>query len=170
MKKILLVIAFLLTTLTLNAKDSKHKMVATDIDGNTLHITGTKGGFTIDEYKGKAIFLEFFGHMCPPCMATIPHYIDLTKEYKDKLQIIAIEAQGYDDGQLQEFKKKKGINYTLLSSQGAGEFYQYVSGRSGWRGAIPFLIATDTKGNVKFIKAGFIPEDNLKSLVEKITN
>ena len=170
MKKILLIIAFLLTTLNLDAKETEHKMVATDIDGNTLHITGTKGGFVIDEYKGKAVFLEFFGHQCPPCMATIPHYIKLSKEYKDKLQIIAIEAQGYDDGQLQAFKKQKGINYTLLSSQGAGEFYQYVSGRAGWRGAIPFLVATDTKGDVKFIRAGFIPENSLKALIEKITN
>jgi len=170
MKNILLTIVILLTTLNLYAKGTEHKMVVTDIDGNTLHITGTKGGFVIDEYKGKAVFLEFFGHMCPPCMATIPHYIKLTKEYKDKLKIVAIEAQSFDNDQLKSFRDKKGINYTLLSSEGAGEFYQYVAGRAGWRGAIPFLVATDTKGNVKFIRAGFIPENALKTLIGKITN
>jgi thiol-disulfide isomerase/thioredoxin len=171
MKKILITLAIIFTTLTLNAKDSgEHKMVATDIDGNKLHITGTKSGLIIDEYKGKVIFLEYFGHQCPPCMATIPHYIELTDKYKDKLQIIAIEAQGYDDEQLKKFREQKKINYELLSTQGAGELYQYVSGRAGWRGAIPFLVAIDPKGNVKFIRAGFIPESDLKTLVEKLIN
>ena len=168
MKKILLIASILLFAVVAQAKD--HKMTVTDVNGKTLHITGTKKGFTIDEYKGKVIFLEYFGHMCPPCIASIPHYNDLMKKYKDKLQVIAIEAQGYSDDQVKEFAKQKGIEYELLSSQGAGEFYEYVSNRAGWRGAIPYLIATDTEGNVKFIKAGLMSEDELKTLFEKLSN
>jgi peroxiredoxin len=103
-------------------------------------------------------------------MASIPHYKKLTEKYKDKLAMIAIEAQGYDNSQLQGFAKEKGINYTLMSSDGAGEFYQYVSGRAGWRGAIPFLVVTDTQGNVKFVKPGYVDENELETLIQKFSN
>jgi len=168
MKKLLLIASIILFSSIAQAKD--HKMTATDVNGNTLHITGTKTGFNIDEHKGKVIFLEYFGHMCPPCLASIPHYNDLMKKHKDKLQVIAIEAQGYNDEQVKAFAKEKGINYTLLSSQGAGEFYEYVANRAGWRGAIPYLIAVDTKGNVKFVKAGLMSESELESLFQQLSN
>jgi thiol-disulfide isomerase/thioredoxin len=165
MKKVL---ALIFLTISLFGAD--HKMVATDMNGKKIHITGTKSGFTVDEHKGKIIFLEFFGHMCPPCMASIPHYKKLTEKYKDKLAMIAIEAQGYNDSQLKDFAKEKGINYTLMSSDGAGEFYQYVSGRAGWRGAIPFLVVTDMQGNVKFVKPGYVDESELETLIQKFSN
>jgi len=172
MKKILLIAMILFTSSAMQAKDeaTQHSMTATDMNGNTIHITGTKTGFNIDRDKGKVVFLEFFGHMCPPCMASIPHYNDLVKKHKGKLDVIAIEAQGLDDVQLREFAKQKGINYTLLTSQGAGEFYTYLGNRAGWKGAIPYLIATDTKGNVKFIKAGLLSESELESLFQKLSN
>ncbi len=165
MKKILFISLFLLSSLLFGAEEQK--MIITDVNGKQFHVTGTKAGFKIDEAKGKVVFLEYFGHMCPPCMASIPHYIDLTKKYKDKFEMFAIEAQGYNDVQLKELGKKKGINYHLFSTDGAGEFYQYVAGRAGWKGAIPFLVVTDPKGNVKFIKAGYIDEADLEQLIQK---
>ncbi len=168
MKKFLIMIALILSSLTLNAKDTK--MVAVDMNGNKLHVTGTDNGIIIDEYKGKVLFIEYFGHMCPPCMKSIPHYNDLIKKHKDKLAVIAIEAQGYTDTQLQQFVKEKGIDYTVMSASGAGEMYEYISSRAGWRGAIPFLVAVDTKGNVKFIKAGLLSESELEALFGRLSN
>jgi thiol-disulfide isomerase/thioredoxin len=165
MKKII-TIMFLVASLF--AAD--HKMTATDIDGKVYNITGTKLGVDIQELKGKALFIEFFGHNCPPCLASIPHYNKLSKKYKDKLAILAIEAQSYNKTQLKAFAKEKGIEYTLFTGQDAGEFYQYLAGRSGWNGAIPFLIAVDPDGKVKFVKAGMIPESSLESVIEKLIN
>jgi len=167
MKKILFLIVLVFTT-ALFAKSQR--FTVTDVNGKTLHMTTTNKGISIDEYKNKVLFVEFFGHMCPPCLASIPHYNDLMKKYKNKLQVIAIEVQNYNDEQVKEFGKENGINYTLLSVEGAGELYRYMANRSGWTGAIPYLIATDTKGSVKFIKPGLMSEAELESLLNMLSN
>jgi len=102
MKKIL---ALLFLVASLFAAD--HKMTATDINGHVYNITGTKSGVIIDKLKGKVVFIEFFGHNCPPCLASIPHYNKLSQKYKDKMAVLAIEAQSYNTAQLKEFAKQK---------------------------------------------------------------
>jgi len=141
----------------------------TDINGKTYEITGTDGGLKIAGLEGKVVFIEFFGHKCPPCLASIPHLKHLQAKYKDKLAIIAIEVQGYSPAQLKAFAKEKGMNYTVVSGEIERFFVNYIAQRAQWRGSIPFLLALDPKGNVKFIQAGMLPEKSLESLVAQLS-
>jgi len=77
MKKIF-ALTFLLFSLftSLNAEDAP-KMSMTDTEGKTYQITGTDQGLNIKGLEGKIVFLEFFGHKCPPCLKSIPHLINL---------------------------------------------------------------------------------------------
>jgi thiol-disulfide isomerase/thioredoxin len=143
-------------------------MSITDIKGKTYQITGTEEGLNIEGMEGKIVFLEFFGHRCPPCLKSIPHHIKLQEKYKDKLAIIAIEVQGYNNKQLTEFVKEKGINYITATDRNAGNFISYISQRAEWRGSIPFLIALDTKGAVQFVQAGMLPEATLEELIKQL--
>ncbi|WP_294955132.1 TlpA disulfide reductase family protein [Sulfurovum sp.] len=143
-------------------------MNITDINGHTYHITGTEQGFKIKGLEGKIIFLEFFGHRCPPCLASIPHLIDMQKKYKDKLAVISIEVQGLTNGQLQQFAKEKGMNYIVVANEKAGKFTDYIAQRAQWRGSIPFMVALDKKGNVQFVQAGMLPESSLEELVRQL--
>ncbi len=145
------------------------QMSMTDITGKTYQITGTKEGFDIKGLEGKVVFLEFFGHNCPPCLASIPHLIHLQKKYPNKLAIVAVEVQGYNQAQLKAFAKAKGINYTVVSQQDAPNFVNYVQRRAQWQGAIPFLVALDTKGDVQFVQAGMIQEATLEELIGKLS-
>ncbi len=141
-----------------------------DIKGNTYQITGTEQGFDIKGVEGKIIFLEFFGHRCPPCLASIPHLIKLQEKYKKKLAIIAIEVQDYPTEKLREFVKEKGMNYTVIPYEKAENFVKYISLRADWRGSIPFLVALDTKGVVQFIHAGMLPESSLEELIKQLSD
>jgi len=150
------------------AAANQHVMNITDIKGVTYQITGTKEGFKIKGLEGKIVFLEFFGHKCPPCLASIPHLIDLKKKYKDNLAIISIEVQGLTNSQLTQFAKKKGMNYIVVSNEKAGNFTNYIAQRAQWRGSIPFMVALDKKGNVQFVQAGMLPESALEELVKQL--
>jgi len=140
----------------------------TDTKGNTYQIQGTDNGLKVKGMENKVLFLEFFGHRCPPCLATIPHLIELQKKYPEKLAIISIEVQGYNNAQLQKFVAKKGMNYIVVADEKSDNLVNYISQRAQWKGSIPFMLALDTKGNVQFIQAGLIPQASLDALVQKL--
>ncbi len=140
------------------------------IDGTTISVEGTKNGLNIPDAKGKITFIELWGTHCPPCLMSIPHYINLKNEYKDKIKIYAIESQGTPANYLKEFVKSKGINYTVLTQRENLPFVRYFAARAGWRGAIPYLVILNQKGNVVDIKRGMLPEKYVKSVVEYLLN
>ncbi|MFK5977098.1 MAG: TlpA disulfide reductase family protein [Sulfurovum sp.] len=148
------------------------KMSITDINGVNYEISGTEEGMKFKGLEDKVIILEFFGHKCPPCIASIPNLIKLQKEYKDKLAIIAIEVQGYTNKKLQEFAKDNKLNYITVAGEKANSFIEYISQRAEWRGSIPFTVGMDTKGDVQFIEVGMVPypllEEHVKKLSKKI--
>jgi thiol-disulfide isomerase/thioredoxin len=165
---------FLLATLLLgvsnaNAIPEVASMPMTDVTGKSYTAIPTKEGLEIEGLEGKIVFLEFFGHKCPPCLASIPHLINLQRKYKDKLAIVAIEVQGYNHNKTKKFAKEKGMNYIVVSEEKASELVQYIQQRAQWRGSIPFLVALDTAGDVKFIQAGMLQESALEELITKLS-
>ncbi|MBT8343500.1 MAG: TlpA family protein disulfide reductase [Sulfurovum sp.] len=173
MKKLLTTSLLLLSLLTYTqaAEDKAHltEMTMTDIKGKTYDVTGTEQGLLIKGLEGKVIFLEFFGHKCPPCLASIPHLVKLQKKYKDSLAIVAIEVQGYNQEKTKKFAKEKGMNYIVVSEEKASELVNYIQQRAQWRGSIPFLVALDTKGDVQFVQAGMLPEASLEELISQLS-
>lgn len=144
-------------------------MTITDIKGKTYNVTGTEQGLTIEGLEGKVVFLEFFGHKCPPCIASIPHMNHLQKKYQDKLAVIAIEVQGYNNEEVKKFAQEHKINYIAISEEKASDFVYYIQQRAQWRGSIPFMVALDTKGDVQFVQAGMLSEPELEQLYTELS-
>lgn len=168
MRKILTSALLIFSLFTYTQAAEAPQMSITDIKGVTHQITGTEEGLKIKGLEGKIVFLEFFGHRCPPCIKSIPHLIKLQEKYKDKLAIIAIEVQGFNNKQLTDFAKEKGMNYIVVSDEKAGSFTNYIGQRAEWRGSIPFLVALDSKGAVQFVQAGMLPESSLEELIKQL--
>jgi len=169
--KRLFIAALLLVSLlsfTQAAQDEK-PMTMTDIQGKTYNVTGTEQGLIIEGLEGKVVFLEFFGHKCPPCLASIPHLIHLQKKHQGKLAIVAIEVQGYSNEQVKKFAKEHNINYIAVSEEKAVDLVYYIQQRAQWRGSIPFMVALDTKGDVQFVQAGMLPEASLEELFTQLS-
>jgi len=163
MKKTLLALLTLLAfTLNLSAEDMK--MV--DTDGKSYKVVGTDNNIKIEGMEGKVIFLEFFGLNCPGCKRIMPNLINVQEKYKDKLQVMAIEVQKNDVNPINAYKQEHEINYITLSNYDVGRVVRYVMEKSGWKGAIPFVVAIDSKGQVQFAQAGVISEEDLAKYVE----
>ena len=167
MKKITL--ALLFVSLMTFAQAADDKITVTTVNGKTLNIIGTDTGLTVEEYKGKVVFLEFFGHRCPPCIKSIPHYKKLQAKYKNELAIVAVEVQGMDNATLKSFVKKKGINYPTIAQEKASSLVSYISTRAQWEGSIPFLIILDKEGGVQLVQAGMLPEATLENWIKKLS-
>jgi len=172
MKKILLALlfsSFITSVYAIENTISHPKMSFTDTNGKIYKVQGTEEGLNIEGLEGKVVFLEFFGHQCPPCLASIPHLISLQEKYKDTLAVISIEVQGYNTKQLAQLVKEKKMNYIVSSEETASKLVNYIQQRAQWRGSIPFLVALDTKGNVQFVQAGMLPESSLEDLIEQLS-
>ena len=183
MKKILIVLLLLLLFIgcdektnekqTLNRVDlqekqkSISKFVLETINGEKLHIKEIDNGLEFKEKKGKVLFLVLFGYRCPPCLQEIPSFIELDREHKD-LEIVAIEVQGYDSGELKSFAQNKGINYTLISSDNHMEFIRYIQKRANWSGGIPFIIGLNKKGKVIIMHTGGVEKSTLEGAYQDL--
>ncbi len=140
----------------------------TTTKGKSLNIDELDGGLAIHELKDKVVFLIFFGHRCPPCLAEIPALIELTKEGHKDLEIMAIEVQGLNNSSLEKFAKYKGINYSLISADNNQDFISYVGGKAGWSGAIPFLLAMNSKGVVQMVHTGGLGKAQFDNIFKEI--
>ena len=140
------------------------------IDGKTLHLEGTPDGLKVKEYKGKVLFLEFWGTRCPPCKMSIPHYIDLMKKYKDKLAMVAVEVQATPKDRLKKFVESHKINYDVVAHSDAGGFVDYIAQRAQWRGAIPFLLIFDRSGRVVTMQEGMLREEALEGIIKTLSS
>ena len=137
----------------------------TDVNGKVYNVKELANGLEFDNIKDKVILLEFFGHRCPPCKKSIPHYISLQEKFKKDMTVVAIEVQGLNRKQLSGFVKKKGINYITIAQEDAGLLLEHISARSGWSGAIPYLIILNQKGEVQTMQAGMVPESALARVI-----
>ncbi len=168
MKKLLLSLLIGLS-ISINAYGEEHPdLTFKDIKGTTIQVKGAENGLDIPSLKGKVVFIEFFGHQCPPCIMSIPHLIDMQKKHKDKLTILSIEVQGMNENDLKDFVAEKGINYTITTEKKARDLVNYIGARAEWNGGIPFTVALDTKGDVQFIQAGMLPEENMEELFQDL--
>jgi thiol-disulfide isomerase/thioredoxin len=140
------------------------------IDNKVLEVTEAKNGLKFKDFKGKVVLLEFWGTHCPPCLVSIPHYIKLKNEYKDKIAMVAIEVQMTPRERLKKFVEAKGINYNIATQGDNLDFVRYVANRAGWRGAIPYLIILDGNGNVIDIKRGYADEQYVKAVIDYSLN
>jgi len=165
MKKILMI--FIFSSLTLWAVNPMN-LSMTDINGVKYTITNTEQGIKISGLEKKVVFLEFFGHNCPPCLKSIPHLIHLQNKYKDKLAIVSIEVQGYTTSQVKQFAEYKKMNYIVISEKTASKVVALVQQRAQWRGSIPFLVAMDRNSDVQFVQAGLLPEEYLEKLIKRL--
>lgn len=166
MKKIIL--ALLLAGGMLVHASEEKTIQFTDTAQKTYSVIGTDEGLVIDQLKGKIVFLEFFGHRCPPCLKAMPDYQKLHEAYGDKLAIVAVEVQGLSNNELIDFAKEKGLTYVTVAQEKASLFVEYVAMRAEWSGVIPFLVILDQQGAVQLMHAGSLPFETFEEIIKEL--
>jgi thiol-disulfide isomerase/thioredoxin len=143
------------------AKSSNH-MSLTTTAGKVINIDITPNGFEFKQYPGKTVLMNFFGPMCPPCIIEMPHLIELQKEHKDEIQIIAVQVQmPMEQGEIKDFVKKNNINYPVINLNDAWDIVSFVKANTNWGGQIPFMMMFDKKGYLKQQYMGLVENDKL---------
>ena len=163
---LVMLIAFLTLNINLVAKN----MEMIDTDGKAYKVIAENNSLKVEGMEGKVVFIELFGLKCPACKKAMPHLINLQNKYKNKLKIMAIEVQKNDIKPINAYKKEHGINYTTLSNYDVGLVVRHIADKSGWQGEIPFIVAIDSKGDVKFAQSGMLPQKALEKYIQEFSN
>jgi len=136
------------------AYDAAPNFTLTDIDGNE---------FSLSDYLGKVVILDFFGSQCGPCLAEMSHLKTLHEEFgEDVLAIITIDVHYGDTVEcLKEIREEYGIDWTLaLDTAGVVDKYRVV--------AIPTLVIIDSDGYKRYRHVGLTEESVLSEEVAAI--
>ena len=123
---------------------------------------------TFSEYKGKTIFLNFWGTWCPPCRSEMPEIQKLYEKYgnnEEDLVVLGIAAPEYgDEGtveEIKEFLSENEYTFPVVMDETWEMFYWY--GIS----AFPTTFMIDAEGNVYGYVQGAITGDMMESIVQQ---
>jgi thiol-disulfide isomerase/thioredoxin len=129
------------------------KFMALDIDGN-FH--------TLEQYKGKALILNFWGTWCPPCRRELPDLKKIYSEYKSRgLEIIGLAINDTPD-KVRNFARQTGLDWVMLiANQESAQSYQIGNG-------VPVTIFLNREGKEVSRAIGARDYNYFKNEIEKI--
>jgi thiol-disulfide isomerase/thioredoxin len=128
----------------------------TTLDGKPAH--------SLEELKGKVVYMDFWASWCPPCVKSFPFLNQLDSELKDKgLHVIGINLdEKITDAQ--EFIAKHPVDFSIVAdaSKQCAKGFDVM--------AMPTSYLIDRKGNIRHIHQGFRPgeSEKLRALITQL--
>jgi len=124
----------------------------TSLDGKTHKLS---------EYKGKAVFVNFWGTWCPPCVKEIPDLVALYNGNKGKgFEMVGLAVSPDDLAAVKKFNEKNRLPYLLAMSSDA------LKNQFGFR-AVPTTVAIDKAGVVRDVLIGARSKAEYQSVLDK---
>ena len=99
--------------------------------------------YTLSDYQGKIVVINFWAVWCPPCKIEIPELIELYNTYKDQgLMVFGIAIDSGKDEKIREKAEELKINYPVIN----GDEYAIRKAVGGIR-AVPTTFMISPEGN-----------------------
>ena len=136
------------------------------------NLDGTK--FTIADKKGKVLLLNIWGIWCPPCIAEMPHLVEIYEKHKDNgLEVIGLNI-GDENQNPENVDKIKAfvakfepkLTYPIvISNKAATAQFQGMTGK----GVVPQTMLIDRENKLRgiFIGGGRGVLNTMKQTVDK---
>ncbi len=101
--------------------------------------------------KKKAVVLNFWYLNCQPCKLEFPYLQEAYEEYKDVLEVLAVNPMDGTDKTISDFQAENGLTFPMAACD--GEWTGYMGDI-----AFPTTVVIDRYGIVSFIHTGSITE------------
>jgi thiol-disulfide isomerase/thioredoxin len=119
----------------------------------------------LEQWKGKIIVVNFWATWCPPCIAEIPEFIKIQKQYeKQGVQFVGIAID--QKSKVQAFAKENKMNYPVLLGDLAGIDLARRIGNAN--GGLPYSVIVDRNGNVVATQLGTLSREKLEVIIKPL--
>ena len=134
--------------------------------------TGDEEEYTLSAHSGRVVVLNYWYTSCGPCVAELPHFIEVAAQYKDKIDIVAIHSDTFIGDDIETFITEQGwadsdIIFALDAKQENGQStYETYGGKS----AYPMTVVIDAEGIITCVNQGEMSREALVSAIEDAMN
>ena len=130
----------------------------------TLHYTDGRV-FTLSQFRGKVVMLQFTASWCGICRKEMPHIeSEIWQKYKDNPDFVLVGVDREETKEVvEEYTSKLGTTYPMLLDDKGDVFASYALRQSG----ITRNVLIDKDGRILMLTRRYV-EPEFKQLVEKI--
>lgn len=133
--------------------DSAPDFVLTDLNGNKIQLS---------DYRGKGVFLNFWGTWCKPCEKEMPYINNQYDVYKNEgVEVIAVNV-GEAEVAVQTFVDRFHLTFPVAIDQQDQVMNAYHIG------PLPTTFLIDKDGKIVDIITGTMTEEDVKKHMERI--
>jgi len=118
--------------------------------------------FSLSDFKGKVVILDFFYINCSACRAEIDELKQIKSKFGAQVVIISISVNPMDTNEaLRKFAKEHGINWIVARDTANLADTYGVS-------AVPTLVIIDKEGYIRYTHVGFTSYEALENEVMEL--
>jgi len=117
------------------------------------------------QWKGKVMVINFWATWCPPCIAEIPEFIKIQKQYQQQgVQFVGIAID--QRSKVQTFATEVGMNYPVLLGDLAGiDLARRIGNPSG---GLPYTVIVDRTGKIVTTQLGTLSTEKLEGIIKPL--
>lgn len=160
---LLLLGAALVFALYTNFTKDKNESLRKGSEAPNFVLTDMEGKeHKLSEYKGKGVFLNFWGTYCKPCEYEMPYMENQYKNFKDQgVEILAVNV-GESDYAVNNFITKHDLTFPVMIDKGREVENAYRVD------ILPVSFLVDKEGKVIDIITGALTEESIQKHMERI--
>jgi thiol-disulfide isomerase/thioredoxin len=129
-------------------------LVLRDINGRS---------FTLSDYKGKVVLLNFWATWCPPCRAEMPDLVKWQREYRGQgLQVIGVTYPPQELTEVRRFVRSAKVNYPI--ALGTKEMTLLFSKSE----TLPLTIVIGKDGRIRDIIEGILLAEEFEQKIKPL--
>lgn len=120
--------------------------------------------------NAKPLLVNFWATWCDPCREEFPELVKINSDYKDKIDfiVISIDDLAEINRDVPKFLAEMKVEMPAFLLKTQDEEAAIATVSKNWKGAMPFTILFNEKGEIVYDRQGIVDAEKLRGAIDKI--